>query len=292
MAEYLSTREVASYLRLNQKKIYALVAAGEMPAARISGKWLFSKALVDGWVAGRTVHPTGGLMQALLDTVVVLQGSDDWLLSRLVERYQERSGTPVPTASVGSLAGLSALGEGRAHLAGCHVEPQVARHEAGTPVYLLGLFEREQGIIVDRRRTPRVEGLAGLARRALRFAVRQERSGTHRLVSSLLAAESVEPRWTPVGPYHSHLEVALAVRGGDADAGFGSRIAAHLAGLDFLPVAREEFDLAIPAHLLSHPKLAGFLEFCVDELGARRRHPDPGYSFEQLGRLQPLTRSP
>lgn len=292
MPEYLSTREVATYLRLNQKKIYALVAAGEMPAARISGKWLFPKDLVDRWVEERTVHPRGGVMQALLDTVLVLQGSDDWLLSRVVERYQERSGMPVPTAATGSLAGLSALGAGKAHVAGCHVEPEIARDEAGTPVYLLGLFEREQGLLLDRRRTGRVDRLCTAAREGVRFAARQERSGTHRLVSSLLATEGAEPRWTTVGPYHSHLEVALAVRRGDADLGFGSRMAAHLVGLDFVPMAREEFDLAIPAALMSHPRLAGFLAFCVDELGSRRRHPDPGYSFEQLGRLQPMTRSP
>ena len=37
MAEYLTTREVAKYLRLNEKKVYALVADGQLPAARISG---------------------------------------------------------------------------------------------------------------------------------------------------------------------------------------------------------------------------------------------------------------
>ena len=44
MPEYLSSSEVARYLKLNQKKVYALVAAGQLPAARISGKWCFQRS--------------------------------------------------------------------------------------------------------------------------------------------------------------------------------------------------------------------------------------------------------
>jgi len=39
MAEYLTTKEAAKYLKLNEKKLYELVSKGLMPAARISGKW-------------------------------------------------------------------------------------------------------------------------------------------------------------------------------------------------------------------------------------------------------------
>lgn len=47
MAESLTTREVARYVRLNEKKVYALVSEGQLPAARLSGKWLFPKHLID-----------------------------------------------------------------------------------------------------------------------------------------------------------------------------------------------------------------------------------------------------
>ena len=96
MPEYLSSSEVARYLKLNPKKVYALVAAGQLPAARISGKWLFPKELVDRWIAEHTVYPAGGLMGALLDQLLVLQGSDDWLLSRVIDRFQSRFGTSIP----------------------------------------------------------------------------------------------------------------------------------------------------------------------------------------------------
>jgi len=87
MAEYLTTKEIARYLRINEKKVYDLVARGELPAARISGKWLFPKHLVDQWVERNTVYPAHGLMGAVLDELVVVQGSDDWLFSQASERF-------------------------------------------------------------------------------------------------------------------------------------------------------------------------------------------------------------
>jgi putative molybdopterin biosynthesis protein len=287
MAEYLSSAEVARYLKLNPKKIYALVAAGQLPAARISGKWLFPKELIDRWVTEHTAYPPGGLMQPLLDRLLVLQGSDDWLLGRVVDRYQARFAAAVPTAAVGSLSGLAALGAGQAHLASCHVAPSVAQGYAAAPTFLFGLFSREQGILFDRRRSG-IDGLAALCRPGLRVAQRQAGSGTFRLVERLLSEAGLAPAWDPVGPFSSHLELALAIRSGLADAGVGIRVAAALTGLDFVPLAQERFDLAIPGSFLSHERVRGFLAFAVDELGAEARRAPAGYGFEALGRLLPL----
>lgn len=288
MAEYLSTAEVARYLRLNPKKVYALVAEGLLPAARISGKWLFPRDAVDRWVSEHTVHPAGGLLTALLDRVLLLQGSDDWLLSRVVERYQARTGAAVPSAAVGSGAGLAAIAAGDAHLAASHLDPGAARAALAGPAYLFGLFTREQGILFDRGRRRRLGALPALCRGKVRFAGRQEQSGTFRLVQRLLAERGLTAAWTPVGPFSSHLEVALDVRSGHADAGVGIRVAAELAGLDFAPLAEEPFYLAIPAPFMSHPRVSAFLEFLVEELRAEARQRPAGYAFDALGRVQPL----
>jgi putative molybdopterin biosynthesis protein len=119
----------------------------------------------------------------------------------------------------------------------------------------------------------------------VRFAARQPRSGTARLVERLLRSAGLRTRWKTVGPFASHLEVALAVRSGEADAGVGIRAAAALAGLDFVPLATEQFELAVPAPFLSHPRVARFLELVVDAIGAEARRKPPGYAFEPLGRL-------
>jgi excisionase family DNA binding protein len=292
MADYLSTREVARYLRLNQKKVYALVAAGELPAARISGKWLFPRHLVDQWVGEHTIYPRAGVLGGLLDELLILQGSDDWLLGRVVDRFQAARGAAVPMATVGSLAGLAALAAGRAHAASCHVEVAEVRRQVPGPAYLVSLFTREQGLLLDRARHRRIDGLAAATRRRLRFAERQEQSGTWHLVRRLLAEAGLAASWEPVGPFSSHLEVALAVRDGRADVGVGARVAAELVGLDFVPLATEPFDLLIPAAFAAHPRMAGFLEFAIDDLTAAAVGGVPGYGFDRLGRIQALGGAP
>ena len=47
---YLTVRQLAQYVHLNEKKIYALIKEGRVPATKVSGKWLFPRRLVDEWL--------------------------------------------------------------------------------------------------------------------------------------------------------------------------------------------------------------------------------------------------
>ena len=48
--ELMTTREVAEYLRIKERKVYDLVRQRRIPCSRVTGKWLFPKPLVDLWV--------------------------------------------------------------------------------------------------------------------------------------------------------------------------------------------------------------------------------------------------
>lgn len=290
MAEYMTTREVARYLRLNEKKVYDLVARGQLPAARVSGKWLFPAHLVDEWVSRHTVHPKTGLMGAVLDDLIVVQGSDDWVFARAAEHFQGERAVSVVSTRCGSLAGLSAVSEGRAHLAGCHVaNDQVTLSLGEQGAYLVTLCERSQGLIYDRRRHPWIRGAASLSGQSLRFAERQPLSGTYRLARALLDGAGVaEADLTPVGPFSTHLELALAIARGEADVGVGTRLAAEQCRLDFAELATEPFKLAVPLAYASHPRLAGFLEFVLEDLQESAAAGVAGYGFGSLGRVEPL----
>jgi putative molybdopterin biosynthesis protein len=50
---------------------------------------------------------------------------------------------------------------------------------------------------------------------------------------------------------YTHMEVALEIFSGSADAGIGILAAAKLLGLGFVPLAKERFDLIIPAENFS-----------------------------------------
>lgn len=290
-AELLTTAEIARWLRLNPKRIYALVQHDRLPATRVSGKWLFPRALVAQWLAEHTVYPPEGMVQALLDRMVVLQGSDDWLLDQVLDELRPRLGHPVLTAAVGSVGGLRAVADGLAHLATCHVsDDEVAPFvPPASPWYLVRLCAREQGLLVRRgERARSARRMSDLPGKRLRVADRAASTGTHRLARRLLAAEGASAAsvcW--VGPYPSHLDVAMAVRSGAADVGLGIKAVAEVAGLDFVPLATEAYELAIPARVLGHPRASSFLASLLDGLARAGRRGAPGYSLRSLGRTRP-----
>src|SRR5699024_4630433 len=73
----------------------------------------------------------------------------------------------------------------------------------------------------------------------------------------------------------THLQVAAAVENNDADCGLGIYSAAKMMGLDFIPVANEEYDIAIPSKFLEKPIINEFINLIksdefkekLDELG-------------------------
>ena len=50
MRELLSTKEVAEYLGINEKKVYYMAKAGKLPCTRVTGKWVFPRKLIDEWI--------------------------------------------------------------------------------------------------------------------------------------------------------------------------------------------------------------------------------------------------
>ena len=57
----MTTREVAEYLRIKERKVYDLLRQKRIPSTRVTGKWLFPKHLIDQWVADGTEFPDRAL---------------------------------------------------------------------------------------------------------------------------------------------------------------------------------------------------------------------------------------
>jgi putative molybdopterin biosynthesis protein len=58
----------------------------------------------------------------------------------------------------------------------------------------------------------------------------------------------------------THMAVGVAIASGLADAGLGVRAAANALGLDFLPVASEQYDLLVARSFFESPRGAQLLE--------------------------------
>jgi excisionase family DNA binding protein len=288
---FMSVKEVADYLNLNEKKVYALVAEGRIPATKVTGKWMFPRELVDRWML-ESSH--GGLLTDRL----VLAGSDDPLLYRVVLQLARDTGASglVSYTATGTKLGLSLLQGHRADACGLHWGPSDEshlRHPALLSQYgghrrwvLIRAFRREQGLMI--RPEPALQGLAleQLLRQPLRWAMRQEGAGAQRFLQEALSRFRV--RSEDLGQTTTALserDAACAITLGLADIAPGARSAATENGLEFIATGWESFDLALERGI--------YFRKLFQDLIARLKSPDTirlgellgGYDLQEAGRL-------
>ncbi len=207
----------------------------------------------------------------LLDTVLVHVGSHDNLLDLIAN---ELMGLPEPlrlvSSNVGSLGGLTALRNVSAMLAGSHLLdpatgdfnfPFLKRYLPGVDVLVVNLAIRHQGLLVAPGNPKGLRGIEDLARGDVSFINRQRGAGTRILLDYELQQAGLDPaRIAGYGREEfTHMAVAVNVLSGAADTGLGIASAARALGLDFVPLARERYDLLIPRRFVEDHRIQSLL---------------------------------
>jgi len=201
------------------------------------------------------------------------------------------------SAHVGSLGGLLALKRGEAHLAGTHLLDEetgeynvsyIKKHLPGTKVMLVNLVYRTQGFIVPKGNPKGIRGFEDLVREDVVFVNRQAGAGTRLLTDLYLKRLRIDPN--RVKGYHheefTHMAVAAAVVSGAADTGLAVLSAAQALGLDFVPVAQERYDLAIPEEHYETPMVQALLRIVREDRGFRDQIVGMGgYDVSEMGRV-------
>ena len=219
-------------------------------------------------------------------TALRLGGSDDPALDLLVRAMGDA--IAVVPGPRGSVNGIVQLSRGAADAVALHLldaasgrwnDPIARGALGGAPVVLVHLWRREQGLIVARGNPHGIEGVGDLDGR--RIAWRPPGTGSRLLLERLMLTAGYAPRPELGAPAESHLAVAAAVATGAADAGLAVRAVAESAGLDWVPLMSEPFELALdPATMgAAEPLLATLAESSVqDRLAAM-----PGYDLSMSG---------
>lgn len=249
----------------------------------------------EGFNAGDTV--TVHLYRSLQDIArtVVAIGSHDVALDVLAQFMAER-GARLSSANVGSQGGLVALRRGEAHLAGSHLldpatgdynVPYIKRYLPDTPVTLVTLAGREQGLIVKPGNPTGVRTLADLPHSPVRFVNRQRGAGTRILFDFELSKLGFKPECIRGYDFeeYTHLAVAAAVASDLADVGLGIPAAARALGLDFLPLFHERYDLVIPQAHYHSDKLKPALDLLHDGRFRQAVAALPGYDVRPMGQV-------
>lgn len=285
----LTTAELAAYLRLKQRAVYELVRTRRIPCTRIGGKWLFPRPLVDQWIARHTDLGDSGVSTS---PPPILAGSHDPLLEWALRR--SRSG--LATMPGGSLDGLDALRERAAMVAALHIVdpdtgsfnvPALAAAMPGQDIVAIGWAGRQQGLLVAKGNPRRLRRLADLKRRKARIVLRQPQAGSHVLLMHLLAEAGIRLDALDVSAPAAlnETEIAAAVREGRADAGFGVAASAGQLGIDFVPLFRENFDLAMRRRDYFAPQVQRLLAFARTAEFARHAERLGGYDLSRMGEI-------
>ncbi|NOZ00091.1 MAG: molybdopterin biosynthesis protein [Chloroflexi bacterium] len=233
--------------------------------------------------------------RADLERTIFCIGSHDMTLDLLAQFLSER-GRRLVSANVGSLGGLVALRRGEAHLAGSHLlEPEtgeynlayIHRYLPETPVRVVTLVKREQGLIVRKGDPKNIRGLDDLTRPGITFVNRQRGAGTRVLLDYHLNLMGIAPKLI-LGynqEEYTHLGVAAAVASGRADCGLGIAAAARALDLDFVPLFQERYDLVIPQIYARNELLAPLFEILDDAVFRKAVAAMPGYDVGSMGTL-------
>jgi len=283
--------EAADYLRLKERKLYDLVATGSIPCTKVTGRWLFPKAELDRWVMASVVQPAG-LMPP--DPPLIVGGSHDPLL----EWALRESGSGLATLPEGSGRGLERLAAGEVVAAAIHLHTinhgdadanvaAVRLTARVTDAVLLAFVRREQGLVVGPGNPLGLGTITDVVERRARLALRPKGAGAQLLLLALLHKAETEFEAVARGPVcPTGPDIAQAIRAGRADCGIAPRSVATAAGLTFVPIAWESFDLVLRLRDYFRPPLQTFFRFLNSgELAARAREVG-GYDVSIAGQVR------
>jgi excisionase family DNA binding protein len=289
--QLLTTAEAADYLRIKERKLYELVAEGSIPCTKVTGKWLFPRGDLDRWLLAGMARPLG-VMPA--DPPPIVGGSHDPLLQWALSE---------------SRAGLAMLPEGsesgyRRFLAGEVLAAAIHFHDLSDPAkdanleivaqepglydaVLIGFAAREQGLLVAAGNPLGLNSIPDVGAKGARIALRPEGAGAQQLLLALLKRHGIgisdlrRALVAPTGP-----DIAQAIRAGHADCGVATRSVAAAAGIGFVPLMSERFDLLLRQRDSYRPPLQSFLGLLRQPVFAERARELGGLDVSGAGAVR------
>jgi putative molybdopterin biosynthesis protein len=291
MSDLLTTEEAALYLRLSERKLYELVAAAAVPCTKVTGKWLFPRAALDRWLAAGLAMPA--LAQAPAPAIV--GGSQDPLLDWALRD----SGSGLATLPEGSEAGLERLVRGEVAAAAIHLHRLDGDDESANvdavatapglhDAVLLAFARREQGLLAAAGNPLQLSDVASIAAKRARLALRPRGAGAQLLLIALIARAGLSLNALPVlsPPCPTAADLAQAIRAGRADCGVATRAVAQAAGLDFVPLTWERFDLVLRQRDYFRPSFQALFKFLRTATFRERAAELGGYDVSAAGEVR------
>jgi excisionase family DNA binding protein len=297
MTQMLSTREVATFLGINEKMVYTLISEKGLPASKVTGKWIFPRHLVEQWVESSTVnYPQSHKVLPPYDGLLIVAGSNDILLEKTLALFNNRYSSHLAVfGNLGSMGGINALRKSLCHMATSHLLQEnddeynfdfLQRQFDRLPV-VVNFCMRDQGILLSPGNPQKISTVSDLGKPGLHIVNRSLATGTRLLFDRELKQAGVAGERIS-GYDHEvtrHMDVGLEILGGRADAGPGIRPVASLLGLDFMPLRRERYDLLVTRERFFDQGIQYFLGLLHERAFIRTAQQLEGYDVSKSGKM-------
>jgi putative molybdopterin biosynthesis protein len=197
----------------------------------------------------------------------------------------------------GSGEALRLAQAGLVHAAGVHTQAGHGANGGTGPAIpdgaqVVGFTAWREGLVVSPELRATVTGLDAIAKHRLRLVNREPGAEARLLLDRERVRLSLEPD-DLIGydtQASGHLQVASAVAAGLADVGVASEPAARAYGLEFVPLARERFNLVIPAEHTASREAQALLKVLTSPWLLAQLASIPGYDAATCG--ERLTQPP
>jgi excisionase family DNA binding protein len=297
--EMMSTRELAKYVGIHEKQVYALIKSKRIPSTRVTGKWVFPKKLIDEWIES---NAKTGLKQARqksrrMEGALLASGSNDPILD-MVQTYMKKSYPEfyIFSANTGSMDGLKALNMGYTDIAWSHLFdpksgeyniPFLSTYLPDVKPVVVNLFGRDLGFVSAPKNPFDIRGFEDLVQKKVRLINRQKGSGTRVLLDHHLRKLKIPP--SRINGYEkevfTHFEVGLSILAKEADVGIATSAVSKLLGLPFIPITRESFDMILDRSTYFEKGIQAFIEILNTKEFRDKVERLSNYDFKNSGKI-------
>lgn len=301
----LSTQEVADILHVSRSTIYDMIRRGEIHSYKIGRKVRFTQDDVDAFIA-RARHEHSTMPVQRIDThstlltpeqetrpQIILSGQD--VILDILANYLQQDGVSVGRTYLSSFEGLLSLYQGNVDVTACHLfdgksynASYVRALMPGVPAVMVNLSYRMQGFYVQKGNPKGITGWEDLRRKDLTILNRRPGSSARVLLDVQLKRLKIPA--SSVRGYEkimkSHLTMAAAVAGGEADLAVGTeRISKQIEGIDFIPLMSERFDLVMKKDTFKTEKMQKLIAILRDPVFQKEISHFSGNDHRHLGNV-------